>query len=116
MQVPLIKGDLGGSNPIQVPLIKGDLGGSNLRYSQDSKDDLFAHEDLCKALDQLYHYPLRQSALDRLNRGLRTGISDRQLADLLVSLYKDDRLCIVHPQESTQEPQIICSLGLFQPS
>jgi superfamily II DNA helicase RecQ len=86
------------------------------RYSQDSKDDLFAHEDLCKALDQLYHYPLRQSALDRLNRGLRTGISDRQLADLLVSLYKDDRLCIVHPQESTQEPQIICSLGLFQPS
>ncbi|MCA2692954.1 MULTISPECIES: helicase-related protein [unclassified Microcystis] len=86
------------------------------RYSQDSKDDLFAHEDLCKALDQLYHYPLRQSALDRLNRGLRTGISDRQLADLLVSLYKDNDLCIVHPQESTQEPQIICSLGLFQPS
>ncbi|REJ42816.1 MAG: hypothetical protein DWQ54_07845 [Microcystis flos-aquae TF09] len=29
IQVPLIKGDLGGYKPIQVPLIKGDLGGSN---------------------------------------------------------------------------------------
>jgi hypothetical protein len=31
-------------------------------------------------------------------------------------LYQDDRLCIVHEEETNQEPQIICSLGLFQPS
>jgi superfamily II DNA helicase RecQ len=86
------------------------------RYAQDSSDNLFPPEVFNQAIAQLYHYPLRQSALDRLNRCLRTGISDQQLADLVVSLYQDDRLCIVHEEETNQEPQIICSLGLFQPS
>jgi hypothetical protein len=85
------------------------------RYAQDSRDNLFAEDDFNKAIAQLYHYPLRQSAIDRLNRCLRTGISDQQLADLVVSLYQDDRLCIVHEEETNQEPQIICSLGLFPP-
>lgn len=85
-------------------------------YAQDSRDNLFPPEVFNQAIAQLYHYPLRQSALDRLNRCLRTGISDQQLADLVVFLYQDDRLCIVHEEETNQEPQIICSLGLFQPS
>jgi len=58
---------------------------------------------------------LRQSATDTLNRQLRSGISDDKLAELVIALRDDDRLCIVHEEEQTHEPQIICSLGLAAP-
>ena len=29
--------------------------------------------------------------------------------------HPEDRLCLVHEEEQQQEPQIICSLGLFAP-
>lgn len=75
---------------------------------------LLVTPDLHKAIDQIYRYPLRQSAVDRLNRSLKSGIDDQQLAELVVALYLDDHLCLIHEEGQTQEPQIICSLGLFQ--
>lgn len=82
------------------------------RYAKDMP--LLITPDLHKAIDQIYRYPLRQSAVDRLNRSLKSGIDDQQLAELVVALYLDDRLGLVHEEGQTQEPQIICSLGLFQ--
>jgi len=82
------------------------------RYAKEMP--LLASSDLLKAIDQIYRYPLRQSAVDRLNRSLKSGIDDQQLAELVVALYLDDRLGLVHEDGRTQEPQIICSLGLFQ--
>lgn len=79
---------------------------------QEVQGTLFATEDLIKAIDQIYRHPLRQSALDRFNRAIRSGVSDRELAELVVALYLDDRLCLVHEDGQQQEPQIICSLGL----
>jgi hypothetical protein len=73
---------------------------------------LFASQDLTKAVDQIYKYPLQQSAVDALNRQLRLGITDHQLADFVVSLWKEDRLCRVEEEIEAQEPEIICSLGL----
>jgi hypothetical protein len=75
---------------------------------------LLASSDLLKAIDQIYQYPLRQSAVDRLNRSLKSGMDDQQLAELVLALYLDDHLCLIHEDGSTQEPQIVCSLGLFQ--
>ncbi|MGQ4647352.1 helicase-related protein [Lyngbya aestuarii] len=75
---------------------------------------LLVTPDLLKAIDHIYRYPLRQSAVDRLNRSLKSGMDDQQLAELVVALYLDDQLCFVHEEGQTQEPQIICSLGLFQ--
>ncbi len=75
---------------------------------------LLATSDLLKAIDQIYRYPLRQSAVDRLNRALKSGMDDQQLAELVLALYLDDHLCLIHEDGSTQEPQIICSLGLFK--
>jgi hypothetical protein len=75
---------------------------------------LFASEDLVKAIDEIYRYPLRQSAIDTLNRQLKSGIGDRALAELVVALRMDDRLCIVSEDGDKREPMIICSLGLFQ--
>jgi hypothetical protein len=36
------------------------------------------------AIDTIYRYPLRQSAIDQLNRQIRSGIGDQQLAELVV--------------------------------
>jgi hypothetical protein len=67
---------------------------------------------LVKAIEDIYRYPLRQSAVDTLNRQLRSGIGDRELSELIVALKMDDRLCIVNEEMDKREPQIICSLGL----
>ncbi|MEH2413253.1 helicase-related protein [Nostoc sp.] len=83
-------------------------------YVQDMKGTLFVSEELLKVIDEIYRYPLRQSAIDTLNRQLRSGINNQQLAELVVSLRIDDRLCIVTEEMDKREPQIICSLGLFR--
>ncbi|WP_375469207.1 helicase-related protein [uncultured Nostoc sp.] len=85
-------------------------------YVQDMKGTLFVSEELLKAIDEIYRYPLRQSAIDTLNRQLRSGINNQQLAELVVALRMDDRLCIVTEEMEKREPEIICSLGLFQGS
>ena len=77
------------------------------------KDTLFDTVTLRRAIDDIYKYPLRQAAVDTLNRQLKSGISDEVLADLVVKLREDDRLCIVHEEDEPQEPRIICSLGLI---
>lgn len=74
---------------------------------------LFDTDQLRKAIDDIYRYPLRQSAVDALNRQLRSGISDDDLASLVIELRKDGRLCIPHEDDEPQEPRIICSMGLI---
>ncbi|MDQ3555822.1 MAG: hypothetical protein M3409_03465 [Gemmatimonadota bacterium] len=68
--------------------------------------------ELARAIDDVYRYPLRSAATDTLNRQLRSGIDDAQLAELVIALREDDRLSIVDEEEQEREPQIICSLGL----
>jgi superfamily II DNA or RNA helicase len=82
------------------------------RYADQVKGTLFETPQLAKAIEEIYRFPLRQSATDTLNRQLRSGISDDKLAELVIALRDDDRLCIVHEEEQSHEPQIICSLGL----
>jgi superfamily II DNA helicase RecQ len=82
------------------------------RYAEEVKDTLFESQELHKAIDDLYRYPLRPSAVDTLNRQLRSGISDESLAQLVVALRDEGRLSVIHEEEHTQEPRIICSMGL----
>jgi len=82
------------------------------RYAEQVKGTIFESPQLTKAIEEVYRFPLRQSATDTLNRQLRTGVSDEDLAELVVALRDDDRLCLVHEEERSDEPQIICSLGL----
>jgi len=82
------------------------------RYAERVKGTLFDSPELAKAIEDIYRFPLRQSATDTLNRQLRTGIADDKLAELVMALRDDDRLCLVHDEERSTEPQIICSLGL----
>jgi hypothetical protein len=82
------------------------------RYAEQVKGTLFETPQLAKAIEEIYRFPLRQSATDTLNRQLRTGITDAKLAELVMALRDDDRLCNVSEEEQSGEPQIICSLGL----
>jgi hypothetical protein len=60
-------------------------------------------------------WAIRSGATDTLNRQLRSGINDAQLAELVIALRDDDRLSIVDNEEQARDPQIICSLGLYEP-
>lgn len=82
------------------------------RHSGKVKGTLFDLPELGKAIEEIYRFPLRQSATDSLNRQMKAGISDDKLAELVLALREEDRLCSVHDEEHISEPQIICSLGL----
>jgi superfamily II DNA or RNA helicase len=81
-------------------------------YAARVKGELFDTPDLSRAVEEIYRFPLRQAATDTLNRQLKLGISDEKLADLVLALREEDRLCIVQDEQRQDEPQIICSLGL----
>ena len=49
------------------------------RYADQVKGTLFESQKLLKAIDEIYRYPLRQAAVDTLNRQLRGGVSDEGL-------------------------------------
>jgi hypothetical protein len=83
-------------------------------YAEAVRGTLFESPGLLKAIEEIYRHPLRQAAADTLNRQLRSGISDESLAQLVVALREEDRLCLVSEEEQAQEPRIICSLGLFE--
>lgn len=84
-------------------------------YAEQVKGTLFESQELHKAIDDIYRYPLRQSAVDALNRQLRSGISDEALAQLVIALRDEGRLCQIHEEEQAQDPRIICSMGLTVP-
>lgn len=76
------------------------------------KGTLFDTAELSKAVEEIYRFPLYQSATDILNRQFKLGITDEKLAELVLALRDDGRLCKVQDQETDGQPQIICSLGL----
>ncbi len=83
-------------------------------YAEAVRGQLFDSEDLRQAVNDIYRYPLRQAAVDTLNRQMRSGIDDAGLAELVMQMRSDDRLCIMEEDNSeTPEPRIICSMGLF---
>ena len=85
------------------------------RHAAELAGTLFDLPELHPALDLIYRYPLTSTATEVLGRQLRAGISDHDLARLVLSLRDDDRLCLVSEEEADGEPRILCSLGLRAP-
>ena len=86
-------------------------------YADAERKKLFAKEfearGLFKAVEEILLYPLRPTATDTLNRQLKAGISDERLAELVMNLRDENRLCIITEQDTeNRDPRVICSLGL----
>ena len=82
-------------------------------FAETIKGELFDTGALHKAINDIYRFALRQSAVDTVNRQLRSGVDNARLAEIVISLHEEDRLCLTGDDAEAQEPQIICSLGLF---
>lgn len=83
------------------------------RYLKENAGTLFVTEEMKKAVDDIFKYPLKEFARDTLNRQLKAGIADDGLALLVASLRDDNKLCITGDEEPENRlPQIICSIGL----
>lgn len=84
-------------------------------YCKEYEGTLFIPETLKRAIQDIYDYPLKEFARETLNRQLKSGLGDGDLANLVVSLKEEDRLCQINDSEKPfNEPQIICSLGLVK--
>jgi hypothetical protein len=88
------------------------------RYRESLGDtrNLFITDDLVRrierAMEEIYRYPLYQSATDTLNQQIKAGTSDHQFAELVLSLREDGRLCVIDEGREEREPRLICTLGL----
>ena len=82
-------------------------------HAQRIEGTLFITEELKRAIQDIYDYPLREFARETINRQLKSGVADEELATLVVSLREDGKLSLISEEESSsKEPQIICSMGL----
>lgn len=84
---------------------------------QGSERTLFVTDhfvrDVEKAMADIYDFPMFQSAIDTLNRHLKTGIGDYPLAQMVIALREDGRLCMKQDKDEAQaDMRIICSMGL----
>mgnify|MGYP001091935725 CR=1 FL=1 len=81
-------------------------------YAANVKDTLFDVKPLHQAIDAIYEAPLTEAARDLLNREMKSGIDGEKLAELVLSLHEEDRLCVPQDDAEAREPKIICSLGI----
>ncbi len=82
-------------------------------FLRHREGDLFLTDQVRSAIQAIYDHPLTTEAVDKLNRQLRTGISEDDLAALVTTLHRDDRLVVVNLHDAPRrEPHILCSMGL----
>ncbi|MBX7123291.1 MAG: hypothetical protein K1X42_14270 [Opitutaceae bacterium] len=84
------------------------------RYADQVKGTLFDSQQLQRTMEDVYKYPLHESAAETLNRQMKTGADDETIVKLAMTLREEARLSVIH-EDGDQESgtQIICSLGLI---
>ena len=73
---------------------------------------LFRDDELERALDDVYQRPLLETAADLLNRLMRSGVNDEELAEAVKSLREEGRLTYTEDDTALREPRVVCSMGL----
>ena len=81
-------------------------------YVTEQMQTLFRDDELERALDDLYQRPLLETAADMLNRLMRSGVNDEELAEAVKSLREEGRLTYAEDDAALREPRVVCSLGL----
>ncbi len=83
------------------------------RYADQVKGTLFDTQQLQRAMEDVYRYPLRESAAEHLNRQMKSGADDDAIVRLAMSLREEGRLSVIQEDGDEQsETHIICSMGL----
>ncbi|MBM4386207.1 MAG: SWF/SNF helicase family protein, partial [Deltaproteobacteria bacterium] len=82
------------------------------QYAEEVKGSLFDIQELHRAAEEIYKFPLRESAKDALNRLLRAHASNEDIARKVLELRDAGALTIMSEQIEMREPLIICSMGL----
>jgi len=83
-------------------------------YAESLRNTLFSDGELEHALDELYARPLLETASDLLNRLMRSGVNDEELAEALKSLREENRLTYAEDDAQLREPRVVCSMGLVR--
>jgi superfamily II DNA or RNA helicase len=81
-------------------------------YATEQMKTLFRDEELERALDDMYQRPLLETAADMLNRQMRSGVNDEDLAETVKSLREEGRLTYTEADTALREPRVVCSMGL----
>lgn len=71
-------------------------------------------QQLDKVIEDIYKFPLQQSASDALFRQLRAGIDNYNLAEMVIKMNAESKLCLVKEEKQLTNPLIVCSLGLAE--
>lgn len=81
-------------------------------YSDAQRGTLFYDDELLRVVDDIYARPLLETAADTLNRLMRSGVNDEELADAAKSLREENKLVYEKDELAQREPRVVCSLGL----
>ena len=82
-------------------------------YATEQMKTLFRDEELERALDDVYQRPLLETSADLLNRLMRGGVNDEELAGAMKSLREEGRLTYAEDAAALREPRVVCSMGLM---
>ena len=82
-------------------------------YAGEQMKTLFRDEELERALDDMYQRPLLETSSDLLNRLMRSGVSEEELAGAVKSLREEGRLTYAEDDATLREPRVVCSMGLI---
>lgn len=83
-------------------------------YATAQMQTLFRDDELERALDDVYQRPLLETAADLLNRLMRSGVNDTELAEAVKSLREEGRLTYTEDDTALREPRVVCSMGLIE--
>ena len=81
-------------------------------YATEQMKTLFRDEELERALDDIYQRPLLETSADLLNRLMRSGVNEEELAGAVKSLREENRLTYAEDDTNLREPRVVCSMGL----
>ena len=83
-------------------------------FMDDPGNALWVTDELKKAFDDVYRYPLRDYAKEAIGRQLRSGLDDFGLIDLVISLRENHALSLINEDNENyrDEPKILCTMGI----
>lgn len=82
-------------------------------YAESQVNTLFRDDELERTVDDIFRNPLLESSADLLNRLMRAGVNDDELALAAKSLREEGRLTYAEDEAALREPRVVCSMGLI---